>query len=67
MSFRDRIRSWWSRDRIERSEEAAQLPTEERGEPDADYEARKDEEFVEEHLGLDGVDFDRDSEPPSHP
>jgi hypothetical protein len=66
MSFMDRIRSWWRSDTAERAQEAGQVPTEKRGEPNEDYEARKDEQFVEEHLGLDGVDFERDSEPPSH-
>ena len=67
MSFIDRVRSWWGGDKLERAVEDADLPDAERDADQEDYQARKDETFVDEHFGLEGVDFERDSEPPKHP
>ena len=64
MSFMERVRSWWHRDTIERAQEEADMSPAERSQAEEDFEARKDEAFVEEHLGGPGVDFERDSGPP---
>ena len=67
MSFLDRIRSWWSKDKVERAEEETGMTPEEREHAEEDYESNKDELFLSEHMGLEGVDYERDSEPPTHP
>ena len=69
MSLWDRVSSWWHRDTRERAEEEAEnrVTPAERDEAEEDYEAHQDEKFVDEHFGLDGVDFERDAEPPSDP
>jgi hypothetical protein len=67
MSLLDRIRSWWSRDSLERAEEETHMTAGERHQAEEDFEARKDDSFVPEHLGGQGVDFERDSEPPRNP
>ena len=64
MSFLDRVRGWWSKDRLERVEEGTRLPEAEREKEEADYQAHKDDEYVGEHLYQEGVDYERDSEPP---
>ena len=67
MSFLDRIRSWWNKDELERAEEGTRMTTEEREQSEQDYEGSKDDLFLREHMGTEGVDFERDSEPPTHP
>jgi hypothetical protein len=67
VSFLDRIRSWWNKDELEQAEEGTRLTAEEREEAEEDYEGRKDDLFLREHMGTEGVDFERDSEPPTHP
>ena len=67
MGLLDRIRSWWSKDEIARAEEETHMTPEERDAAEEDYEGRKDEVFVREHYRTEGVDFERDSEPPTHP
>jgi hypothetical protein len=67
MSFLDRLRSWWKRDTLERAEEETRMTANERDSAEEDYEARKDDTFVREHLGEEGVDYERDSEPPREP
>jgi hypothetical protein len=66
MSFLDRIRSWWSKDEIERAEEETGMTPEEREAAEEDYQGRKDDMQVGERFGTTGVDFERDSERP-HP
>jgi len=64
----ERVSSWWHRDTLERAEEEAVNSTPaEREKAEEDYEAHQDEKFVDEHFGLEGVDFERDSEPPTQP
>ena len=67
MSLLDRIRSWWNRDELARAEEETQMTPAERDAAEEDYEGDKDDVFVREHYGTEGVDFERDSEPPSRP
>ena len=68
MSLWERVSSWWHRDTLERAEEEAVNSTPaEREKAEEDYEAHQDEKFVDEHFGLEGVDFERDSEPPTQP
>jgi hypothetical protein len=64
VSWLDRIRTWWSKDELERAEEETRMTPAERDVAEEDFEGRKDETFVREHLGTEGVDFERDSEPP---
>ena len=63
MGFLDRIRAWWSKDEVERAEETRMTPIE-RDEAEEDYQGRKDDTFLHERFGTEGVDFERDSEPP---
>ena len=67
MSFLDRIRSWWNKDELEQAEEGTHMTTEEREQSEQDYEAAKEDTFLRGRLGTEGVDFERDSEPPTHP
>ena len=67
MSFVDRIRSWWKKDEVERADEGTHMTTEDREQAEQDYQAGKDDMFLREHMGTEGVDFERDSEPPTHP
>jgi hypothetical protein len=67
VSFLDRIRSWWRKDTLERTEEDTRLSPEEREHAEEDFEANKDDVFLREHLRTEGVDYERDSEPPTHP
>jgi hypothetical protein len=67
VSFLDRISSWWNRDKLERTEEETRMTAEERERAEQDYEAGKDDVFLREHMRTEGVDFERDSEPPPHP
>ena len=64
VSFLDRIRSWWSSDKVERAEEETRMTPIERDVAEEDLEARKDDAFVQEHFAE--PDFEGDSEPPSH-
>jgi hypothetical protein len=65
VSFLDRVRSWWNKDEVERAEEETRMTAEERATADEDYEAAKQDMFLREHMGTEGVDFERDSEPPT--
>ncbi len=64
MGFLDRIRAWWSKDEVERAEEETRMTPIERDEAEEDYQGRKDDAFLHERFGTEGVDFERDSEPP---
>jgi hypothetical protein len=66
VSFLDRIRGWWSKDEVARAEEETGMTPAERTAAEEDYQGRKDDMFIRERLGTEGVDFERDSEPP-HP
>jgi hypothetical protein len=65
VSFLNRLRSWWNRDKVERAGEETRMTSSERDVAEEDLEARKDDLFVKEHLPE--ADFERDSEPPSQP
>lgn len=67
MSFLDRIRSWWSKDEVERAEDETRMTAAERDAAEEDYQGRKDDTFLHERFGTEGVDFERDSERPPHP
>ena len=68
MSFVDRIRSWWNRDKVERAEEETGITPAERDHAEEDFEGRKDEVSAREHFEpATSVDFESDSEPPRHP
>ena len=67
MSFLDRVRSWWNKDELEQAEEGTHMTAEEREQSEQDYEATKEDMFLRGRLGTEGVDFERDSEPPTHP
>jgi hypothetical protein len=67
MSFVSRLRAWWNRDTVERAEEETGMSPVEREQAEEDFEARKDDVTVRERFGSEGVDFERDSEPPHHP
>jgi hypothetical protein len=66
VSFLDRIRGWWSKDEVARAEEETRMTPTERDAAEEDYQGRKDDTFLRGRLGTEGVDFERDSEPP-HP
>ena len=65
MSVLRRLRGWWSRDALERAEEDTRLTPGERDAAEQDYEGVKDDVSAREHLAEEGVDFERDSEPPT--
>jgi hypothetical protein len=67
VSVLDRLRGWWSKDTVERAEEEARMTATERDHAEEDYQARKDDVMLREHLRQEGVDFERDSEPPRNP
>jgi hypothetical protein len=64
MNVFDRVLGWWRKDRRERAEEGTFLTPPERDVEEEDYQAHKDDEVVGEHLFQEGVDYERDSEPP---
>jgi hypothetical protein len=57
----DRIRGWWSKDKLERADEETRMTEGERDDAEEDYQGQKDDVFVRERMGMDGVDFERDS------
>jgi hypothetical protein len=67
VSFLARVRSWWNKDELERADEETRMTSEEREHAEQDYEAGKDDVFLREHLRTEGVDYERDSEPPTNP
>ena len=66
MSFVDRMRSWWSKDKIQRVEEDGQLPEHEREVDEQDFEGKKDDVAVSRYYTPPGTDFESDSEPPRY-
>ena len=65
MSFADKIRSWWSKDKLELADEETHMTESERDVAQEDYEARKDDVAVQSGRFMGGVaDYERDSEPP---
>ena len=62
MSFLDRIRSWWDKDKVEQAQEETRMTQAERDVAEEDFEARKDDQFVREHFPE--TDFESDAEPP---
>jgi len=67
MSFLDKVRSWWSKDKLELVDEESQMSESEREIADEDYEARKDDVAVQSGRFMGGVaDYERDSEPPRY-
>jgi hypothetical protein len=67
MSFADKIRSWWSKDKLELADEETHMTESERDVAQEDYEARKDDVAVQSGRFMGGVaDYERDSEPPRY-
>ena len=67
MSFADKIRSWWSKDKLELADEETHMNESERDVAEEDYEARKDDVAVQSGRFMGGVaDYERDSEPPRY-
>ena len=67
MAFLDRIRSWWSKDALEREEqeELAGMSQVDRDAAEEDFEGRKDDVAARSGLlGGGAADYERDSEPP---
>ena len=67
MAFLDRIRSWWSKDDLEREEqeELAGVSQADRAAAEEDFEGRKDDVAARSgQLGGGAGDYERDSEPP---
>jgi hypothetical protein len=66
MALLRRLRAWWNKDELERAEEETRMTEAERDAAEEDYEARKDDMFISEHLagGAADADYERDSEPP---
>ena len=67
MAFLDRIRSWWSKDDLEREEqeELAGVSQADRAAAEEDFEGRKDDVAARSGLlGGGAGDYERDSEPP---
>jgi hypothetical protein len=65
MSAFSKLRAWWRKDDLETAEEETHMTPEERDEAERDYEAFKDDTYVENsRLGLGEADYERDSEPP---
>jgi len=65
MSFVSKVRAWWTKDRLELSDEETHMTEGERDIADEDYEARKDDVAVRSGRFMGGVaDYERDSEPP---
>ena len=67
MAFLDRIRSWWSKDALEREEqeEMTGMSQADRDAAEEDFEGRKDDVAVRSGLlGGGAADYERDSEPP---
>ncbi len=62
-----RLRAWWSKDTVEEAREEATMTQAERDVVEEDYEARLDDERADARGLAGGVDFERDSEPPSDP
>ena len=67
MSLVSRLRAWWNRDTVELAKEESGMSPVEREQAEEDFEARKDDVAVRERFASEGVDFERDSEPPRHP
>jgi hypothetical protein len=65
MSFLGRIRAWWNKDALERTDEETRMAEAERDTADEDYEAHKDDVAVRSDLLAGGAtDYESDSEPP---
>jgi hypothetical protein len=65
MSVFNKLRTWWGKDARETAEEETLMTPEERAEAERDYQAMRDDTFVENsRLGLGSADYERDSERP---
>ena len=64
MALLHRLRAWWNKDALEVAEEETRMTEAERDVAEEDYEARKDDLFISEHMTGDAPDYERDSEPP---
>jgi hypothetical protein len=63
--FLQRLRAWWNKDALERTQEEAGMTQQERDVAEEDYEARKDDQSIRgSGLGGGVADYERDSEPP---
>ena len=67
VSFLERIRAWWDRDKIEVAREETRMTPGERDVAEEDYEARKDDARLRGGwIYGGGADYESDSEPPRH-
>jgi hypothetical protein len=65
VAFLSRLRAWWNKDELERTEEETSMTPAERDVAEEDYEARKDDVATTGgYLGGAGTDYERDSESP---
>ena len=64
MSLLDRFRAWWSKDTVERASEETRMTALERDLDRQEFEGRRADLAAREHLGEQGIDFERDSNPP---
>jgi hypothetical protein len=65
MSVFKKLRTWWGKDTRETAEEETHMTPEERAEAERDYQAIRDDTYVENsRLGLGEADYERDSERP---
>jgi len=67
-SLLNKLRTWWSRDTLEKADEETRMTQAERDVAEEDYEGRKDDVLTSDELLAGGTaDYERDSEPPRDP
>jgi hypothetical protein len=65
VSFLERLRAWWNKDKLERADEETRMTEPERDVADEDYQGHKDDLAVRgDFLAGGAADYERDSEPP---
>jgi hypothetical protein len=65
MSFLDRLRAWWSADKLERAESETRMTQGERDVAEEDFEGRKEDVVTRNDFVAGGTaDYEHDSEPP---
>jgi hypothetical protein len=65
MSIFSKLQAWWRKDAVETAEEETHMTPEERAEAERDYQAIRDDTYVENsRLGLGSADYEGDSERP---
>ena len=59
------LRTWWSKDKLERADEGTRMTKAERDVAEEDGEAQKDDVAIKDDFDTGGVaDYEADSEPP---